>query len=577
MVDKTVIDTIIAEAGGNDPKAMAAVAAVINNRAQQLGVTPAEVVKQPHQFEGYSNPGHASRAAQKMSSVRAKAERAWTGITTGQIADPTNGGTMFHAASITPYWADSANKNGTVKINGQVYYKGNAPSSAVAAIDAVAPVPRSLPTSLSAYADTPAVALPPLPIPRPNPPRSVPLSLTDALRSKYTSVAPSADAASSYGGILPPALQQPAPGLISRPVQSIRIAPGDPLMGYAPPSLQDALDAKAAQMAQQRPVVPSLHVANGSAGVGASRNALVPSFGSHPSSGAIKTIGQAAQVALPPNVVPSSVLRDLQTIAPRSVNSSGSPDDRQTAPVIKPASLPPLPAPIPMPSRPAALSANPLVQRNSNDVVRSVPYVPPTPSPSHYTDASNPLYIDRLGLTVGPPVTPAVQAIQQAAPTTKQVLNPAYAKWVANPVAISELQDIHDFRDDAAMTAQGSAARLPAPPKYISIPVPGSSPQVPLPRPRPQLLPVQQPQATGGLLGLLFPGTNPAALSMIGQGLGGGFGVPSAPLPAPGASFLAARDVPTAGLNISQMANELNKQMAGSSRNADGSRGFGVA
>jgi hypothetical protein len=567
-VSDDVIDTLIAEAGGNI-KGLHAVSAVIANRAAQSGLTPDQVVKQPHQFEGYSNPGRSSREAQKSPHIRALAEKAYNDIVSGAVPDPTNGGTQFRAAS-----ASGVLGKNVVNIGGNVFKLGNSPSSAVAAIDAVAPVPRSIPTSLSAYADTPAVALPPLPVPRPNPPQSVPLSLTDALRSKYTSVAPSADAASSYGGILPPALQQPAPGLTSRPVQSIRIAPGDPLMGYAPPSLQDALNAKAAQMAQQRPVVPSLHVANGSAGVGASRNALIPSFVPQQNSGAIKTIGQAAQVALPPNVVPSSVLRDLQTIAPRAVNSSGSPDDRQTAPVIKPASLPQIPAPIPMPSRPSALSANPLVQRNSNDVVRSVPYVPPTPSPSHYTDASNPLYIDRLGLTVGPPVAPAVQAIQQAAPTTKQVLNPAYAKWVANPVAISKLQDIHDFRDDAAMASQGSAARLPAPPKYIRVPVPGSSPQVPLPRPRPQLLPVQQPQATGGLLGLLFPGTNPAALSMIGQGFGG---APSAPLPAPGNSFLAARDVPTAGLNVSQMANELNKQMASSSRNADGSRGFGVA
>lgn len=45
MVDKSVIDVIIAEAGDN-PAGMRAVAAVINNRAQQWGLTPAQVVKQ---------------------------------------------------------------------------------------------------------------------------------------------------------------------------------------------------------------------------------------------------------------------------------------------------------------------------------------------------------------------------------------------------------------------------------------------------------------------------------------------------------------------------------------------------
>lgn len=44
----------------------------------------------------------------------------------------------------------------------------------------------------------------------------------------------------------------------------------------------------------------------------------------------------------------------------------------------------------------------------------------------------------------------------------------------------------------------------------------------------------------------------------------------------PGTAFLNERGINTQGLTIGQQANELNKQLAGSSRNADGSRGFGV-
>lgn len=529
MVDKTVIDTIIAEAGGNDPKAMAAVAAVINNRAQQLGVTPAEVVKQPHQFEGYSNPGHASRSAQKMSSVRAKAERAWTGITTGQIADPTNGGTMFHAASVTPYWADSANKNGTVKINGQVYYKGNAPSSAVAAIDAVAPVPRSIPTSLSAYADTPAVALPPLPIPRPNYPTGgsatlLPFAggLTAQPQGAGDSWGPESGrwGPSNFANAFPPsAPHAPSEALTSRSVHTVQIDPftGNPVGSNAP-------------------FVSADHPLS---------NAVAP-----------KTIyynSTAGNVALPKGVVPASVTRDLASIAAQQMNRSGSPDDRQaSAPQI---------APTPLPARPSALNA---------------PYVP---GPNGFTVANK----DASQLGGGSPslpfaygepapTAPSVAAIQSVLkPTTTysykqmQESNPLYEKYIAAQGA-----------DDIG-AGPGSFADLQnalAPSRYItrSVRVPTTTyTRVPLPQPRPA---IPQPRATGGLLGLLFPGTNPAALSMIGQGFGG---APSAPLPAPGASFLAARDVPTAGLNISQMANELNKQMAGSSHNADGSRGFGVA
>ena len=67
MVDRRVLQTIIAEAGG-DPEAMAAVAAVINNRAQATGKTPLQVVKAKGQFEGYSNPGPAISSLAIISS-----------------------------------------------------------------------------------------------------------------------------------------------------------------------------------------------------------------------------------------------------------------------------------------------------------------------------------------------------------------------------------------------------------------------------------------------------------------------------------------------------------------------------
>ena len=71
----SVIDTILAEAGGSGLAGMAAVAHVINNRAAQRGLTPAQVVAQQGQFEGYSNPSAGGRANMSNAALRAQAEQ----------------------------------------------------------------------------------------------------------------------------------------------------------------------------------------------------------------------------------------------------------------------------------------------------------------------------------------------------------------------------------------------------------------------------------------------------------------------------------------------------------------------
>lgn len=121
---KDVIDTIIAEAVGDGQAGMTAVAWAIANRAAKSGTSPDAVVKKPSQFEGYSNPGQGVLAAQRDPRIRAQVEQIWSGVQNRTIPDPLEGGTMFHASSISPYWADAENKHGTVKIGGQTYYKG---------------------------------------------------------------------------------------------------------------------------------------------------------------------------------------------------------------------------------------------------------------------------------------------------------------------------------------------------------------------------------------------------------------------------------------------------------------------
>lgn len=468
-----VLKTIIAEAGG-DPKAMAAVAAVINNRAVKEGKTPEQVVKERNQFEGYSNPGSASVKAQNNPDIVARAAKVWDGITSGTLADPTNGGTMFHASYVSPGWADSANKHGTVNIGGNIFYKGSgasAPATALEAIDKAVPLPVPRPTVASAFT-APATQS----------------SLTDILGQRYQSSAPSESAASSYAGILPsssglraqdtPPLPRPRPEptLTSRSVNTVPVDPatGNPMSSQQ--QLQVALEAYAAKRAasltpfvsedhpRSNAVVPPPKVTffstpQGPAPtqfqqtnpIGSLFNAPAAPASSLPSGSIKTTSAPAGSVGLPPGVVPGSAARDLAAIVAQQANVSGSPDDRQSAPT-------------PMPSRPTFSSGSP-------DIIKNVPYVPPVQP--HVTDASNPLDYNRLGLSSSPPV----QAIQ------KQVLNPAYTEWQASQTpplkagqAYTATGAIIPQSMADAMRAVPSSSYMrpvtPAPPKFITRTIP---------------------------------------------------------------------------------------------------------
>lgn len=264
MVDQRVLKTIIAEAGG-DPKAMAAVAAVINNRAQAQGKTPLQVVKAKGQFEGYSNPGPAISRQLNDAKLLQRAEQVFTGVSSGTIADPTGGGTMYHADYVSPYWAKSANKNGTVNIGGNVFYKGSgSPQTAVAAIDALAPNPQSRPSALG-YASTPssvrAISV--------NPDGS-PASLADALMGKFgnvSNVPRGTTAQSLYGNVgLPPGMPVPRPTGVQQPnaltTRSVNSVPINPNTGNPYTGIELAQQAANTEAARLRGSMPTGRVAN---------------------------------------------------------------------------------------------------------------------------------------------------------------------------------------------------------------------------------------------------------------------------------------------------------------------------
>ncbi len=116
-----LVNTVIAEAGGEGPDGLAAVAHVIRNRATASGKSPAEIVRAPSQFEGYSAPGAGSRKAMEDPEARSRAEQIIRGVFSGEMPDPTGGADHFHADYVSPSWAASMPR--TTKIGGHTFYR----------------------------------------------------------------------------------------------------------------------------------------------------------------------------------------------------------------------------------------------------------------------------------------------------------------------------------------------------------------------------------------------------------------------------------------------------------------------
>ena len=112
------------EARGEGRRGMAAVIHVVLNRTEALAWPdePCAVVRQGKggkcQFSWACDdlpdePQNLVAYDRALDLARAAAE--------GEIADPTDGAVMFHAARVTPYWTDAAER--TAKIGSHVFYR----------------------------------------------------------------------------------------------------------------------------------------------------------------------------------------------------------------------------------------------------------------------------------------------------------------------------------------------------------------------------------------------------------------------------------------------------------------------
>jgi hypothetical protein len=106
-----IINTLIAEGVGEGEEGMRRIAETILNRAEQRGISPAEVVRQRAQYTGYSAPGPAARAAQSNPQAISAAQAAWN-MAQGPD-DPTGGANhYFNPNIVTPSWARAMTPTG---------------------------------------------------------------------------------------------------------------------------------------------------------------------------------------------------------------------------------------------------------------------------------------------------------------------------------------------------------------------------------------------------------------------------------------------------------------------------------
>lgn len=136
-----VIDALIAEALGEGPEGIAAVAHVIATRAAQTGKTPEQVINEAGQFSGVSNPGKAVAAAMQDPSVRAQVQQVWDGVQSGSVPNPFPGADHFHTPQVSPSWSSVFDRAG--QLGNHIFYSSGKTPAAREAPTPMPPIMRS--------------------------------------------------------------------------------------------------------------------------------------------------------------------------------------------------------------------------------------------------------------------------------------------------------------------------------------------------------------------------------------------------------------------------------------------------
>lgn len=128
-----LIRTALGEAAGEGVGGMQAVIHVILNRADSGAYPsdPAEVALQNrggvYQFSAWNSASNEGNNPWKYSKKDKDYKRASVALdrVLNSNFDPTYGAMFYHTTGVNPYWADSVNKHGTIKIGHHVFYAGH--------------------------------------------------------------------------------------------------------------------------------------------------------------------------------------------------------------------------------------------------------------------------------------------------------------------------------------------------------------------------------------------------------------------------------------------------------------------
>lgn len=146
-----VIDALIAEALGEGPEGIAAVAHVINQRALAEGKTPDEIINESGQFSGVTNPGRVVRQSLSDPAIRQQVSEIWNGVQSGSIPNPYPGATHFHTPAVSPNWSNSFERLG--QQGNHIFYSDGTPAASPPAprrVEPSMPVDRPTRTAVAA-------------------------------------------------------------------------------------------------------------------------------------------------------------------------------------------------------------------------------------------------------------------------------------------------------------------------------------------------------------------------------------------------------------------------------------------
>lgn len=192
-ISRDLINTIIAEAGGEGEEGIIAATWAIAQRAAARGQTMDQVIRSG--FDGYTNPGPGAVRSQQDPALRRKVQSIIQGVQGGTIPNPVPRADHFLSGDVMPSWAKQMDHVAT--INGHRFYaSGQVPENAV-----------GIPLPPGQIPNTVATALDVAPPRRVDPVMPTPLPPMLAAQRNLQPV--TQDTSSLYAGISPPTPPRP--------------------------------------------------------------------------------------------------------------------------------------------------------------------------------------------------------------------------------------------------------------------------------------------------------------------------------------------------------------------------------